>query len=159
MEAERRRRGAAEVARKKIRYGYGIEMHWPSRKDRSTMPIPRGTRQLVPLREFAVKLGTSHDAAKHWWREGYLVGRLAAGGGPRGRKRITVPIEVVDFYLRYHRLPTKMELYESGALTMEYLLEAQGPDGGLEELAHQGRREKKDGGASKGGTLRLVPSS
>ena len=76
---------------------------------------------------------------KHWWREGYLVGRLASGGGPRGRKRITVPVEVIDFYLRYHRLPNKRELFEAGLLTMEYLLETQGPDGGLGARAGEER--------------------
>ena len=117
---------------------------------------------MVPLREVAVKFGTSLETVKHWWREGYLVARLTAGGGPRGRKRVTVPVEVVDFYLRYHRLPTKLELFEAGVLSLAYLLEARGPDGGLGDEVLAGRAAQsgtQDVGASKSGTLRLVPSS
>ena len=95
------------------------------------MAIPRGTRQLLGLREVARRVGRSHETVRHWWKRGRLVGRLTGGSI---RKRVTVPIEVVEFYLRHLRLPTRMDLYETGALTRPYLLDLRGPDGGLSEL-------------------------
>ncbi len=35
---------------------------------------------------------------------------------------MVVPVEVVDFYLRHIRLPSKLELFETGALSREFLL-------------------------------------
>jgi hypothetical protein len=95
------------------------------------MTIPRGTRQFIGLSEAAHRLGLTRESVKHWWKEGHLIGRVT--GGDR-RPRVVVPIEVVEFYLRYFRLPTKLDLYELEALTHEYLLELAGPDGGLREV-------------------------
>ena len=102
------------------------------------MAIPRGTRQLLGLREVARRVGRSHETVRYWWKRGRLVGRLTGGSV---RKRVTVPIEVVEFYLRHHRLPTRMELYETGVLTRPYLLELRGPDGGLSELVEPVSKE------------------
>ena len=99
------------------------------------MPIPQGTRQFVGLREVAERLGLTHATVKHWWKEGRIIGRVTEGAT---RSRVVVPIEVVNFYLRYFRLPSKRDLFELGALTREYLLELGGPDGGLSELGSGG---------------------
>ncbi len=82
------------------------------------------------LRGVAAKLAVSHGTVRRWWLEGRLVGRMSGDPQPR----VVVPVEVVDFYLRYIRLPTKLELFEAGTLTREFLLELGGPDGGLFEL-------------------------
>jgi hypothetical protein len=100
----------------------------------TNMAIPEGTRQFVGLREVAERLGLTHEAVKHWWKEGRLIGRVTEGAT---RPRVVVPIEVLNFYLRYFRLPSKRELFELGALTREYLLELGGPDGGLRELGQE----------------------
>ena len=65
------------------------------------MPIPEGTRQFVGLREIAERLGLTHATVKHWWKEGRLIGRVTEGAT---RPRVVVPIEVLNFYLRYFRL-------------------------------------------------------
>lgn len=98
------------------------------------MPIPQGTRQLMELRDVAKRLGTTYETVRHWWKRGRLLGRHTEG---RMRKRVTVPIEVVDFYLRYFRLPTRLDLYQAGVLSRTFLLELSGPDGGLGELEAQ----------------------
>ncbi len=103
------------------------------------MSIPRGTQRFAGLREVAERMGLTHATVKHWWKEGRLIGRVTEGAT---RPRVVVPVEVVDFYLRYFRLPTKLDLFEVGALTREYLLELGGPDGGLSEL---GRGAGRDG--------------
>jgi hypothetical protein len=95
------------------------------------MPIPDGTRQFVGLREVAERVGLTHDTVKHWWKEGQLIGRVTEGAT---RPRVVVPIEVLNFYLRYFRLPSKRDLFELGALSRAYLLELRGPDGGLLEV-------------------------
>ena len=95
------------------------------------MPIPRGTQQLVELKEVARRLGTPYETVRYWWKQGRLLGRHTQDR----RKRVMVPIEVVEFFLRFHRLPTKLELFEVEALSRTYLLELSGPDGGLTELA------------------------
>ena len=92
--------------------------------------IPRGTRQALGLREVAARLGVARATVKRWWKEGRFVGRISADP----QARVVVPVEVVDFYLRYFRLPTKAELFDVGALSREFLLELVGPDGGLCEL-------------------------
>jgi hypothetical protein len=84
------------------------------------------------LRDVAARLGVARVTAKRWWLEGRLIGRSSVG---KTQSRIVIPVEVVDFYLRYFRLPTKLELFETGVLTREFLLELSGPDGGLRELA------------------------
>lgn len=94
------------------------------------MPIPQGTRQALGLREVAARLGVAQVTAKRWWLEGRLIGRTSAGP----QARVVVPAEVADFYLRYFRLPTKLDLFELGALSREFLVELCGPDGGLSEL-------------------------
>ena len=122
------------------------------------MPIPRGTRQLVALREVAERLGTTLDTTKHWWRSGHLVGRLTEG---RVRRRVTIPIEVVEFYLRYHRLPSKLDLYQADVLSREYLLELSGPDGGLAEHREPNKAAAmgaRAGAASESGRLLLLRS-
>lgn len=91
------------------------------------------------LREVAKRLGVARVTTKRWWLEGRLLGRPAQG---TDRPRVIIPVEVVDFYLRYFRLPTKLELFEAGALNREFLLELTGPDGGLSEL-----REASEGAA------------
>ena len=95
------------------------------------MPIPQGTRQLLELRDVAKRLGASYETVRHWWKKGRLLGRSTEG---RTRRRVCVPIEVVEFYLRYFRLPTRLELFETGELSEAFLLELSGPDGGLSEL-------------------------
>ena len=104
------------------------------------MAIPRGTHRFVGLREVAERLGVTHPTVRHWWAEGRLIGRLSAG---ETRSRVVVPVEVVEFYLRFCRLPTKLDLLELDALTHEFLLELGGPDGGLceVELPSQARPE------------------
>ena len=97
------------------------------------MPIPRGTRQAMGLREMATRLGVAQVTAKRWWLEGRLVGRTSEGP----QARVVVPAEVADFYLRYFRLPTKLDLLECGALSREFLLELSGPDGGLTEREYE----------------------
>jgi len=113
------------------------------------MPIPQGTRQLLELREVALRLGTTYETVRHWWKKGRLLGRLTEG---RTRRRVTVPIEVVEYYLRYFRLPTRLELYETGELSEAFLKDLNGPDGGLAELgsAIELRRKAK---------LEVVPSA
>jgi hypothetical protein len=113
------------------------------------MPIPQGTEQLVELGEVAKRLGTTREAVKHWWKRDRLLGRVTQG---RGRRRIMVPIEVVQYYLRYFRLPTRLDLYKTGTLSRRFLLELEGPDGGLSEL------EQQDGAASESGALLTRPS-
>ena len=94
------------------------------------MPNQDGTRQLVTIREAAERLGTTPKTVKHWWWSNRLLGRATQ----ESRRRVLVPIEVVEFYLRHHRLPTKLDLYQADVLGREYLLELGGPDGGLAEL-------------------------
>lgn len=98
--------------------------------------IPRGTRQTLGLRAVAARIGVAHATVKRWWKEGRFVGRVSGDPQPR----VVVPVEVVDFYLRHIRLPSKLELFETGALSREFLLEFGGPDGGLCEL----RQDVKD---------------
>jgi len=57
--------------------------------------------------------------------------------GP-GRGRVMVPVEAVEFCLRYHSLPTKRELYDAGVLNRGYLADLIGPDGGLAEASESG---------------------
>ncbi len=95
------------------------------------MPIPRGTRQFVGLSEIAERTGLTYGVVRYWWREGRLIGRMTEGAA---RPRVAIPVEVLEFYLHYARLPTKLELYEADALTREFLLELNGPDGGFSEL-------------------------
>lgn len=97
--------------------------------------IPRGTRQALGLREVATRLGFSQATAKRWWLNGLLIGRNS--GGPQAR--VLIPVEVVEFYLRYFRLPTKLELFECGALSWEFLADLNGPDGGLREVPRDSR--------------------
>ena len=92
------------------------------------MPIPLGTRQALSLRELATRFGIALSTIKRWWQQGRLVGRVTDGPG---RSRVAVPVEVAEFYLRYFRLPTKMDLLAMGVLSKEFLLELEGPDGGL----------------------------
>ena len=94
------------------------------------MPIERGTRQLVTINEVARRLGRTPKTVKHWWWKNRLIGQLSG----ETRSRVIVPVEVVEFYLRHHRLPNKLELYRATALSREYLLGLSGPDGGLREL-------------------------
>lgn len=94
--------------------------------------IPRGTRQALGLREVAAKLGVARATVKRWWKEGRFVGRTSEDP----QARVVVPVEVVEFYLRYFRLPTKLELFEAGVLSREFLAELGGPDGGLCELGN-----------------------
>ena len=94
-------------------------------------PVTRGTRQALGLRAAAQQLGVSYSTAKRWWRSGLLVGGKRQG---MQRARVIIPIEVVEFHALHLRLPTKRELFESGALTREFLLELHGPDGGLSSL-------------------------
>ena len=99
----------------------------------STQPcgsIPPGTRQVLNLSDVAVRLGISRVTAKRWWYEGRLIGCVAMR---TTRSRVLVPIEVVEFYLRYLELPTKLDLFEARVLSKEFLLELTGPDGGLSE--------------------------
>lgn len=91
------------------------------------MPIPRGTRQVLGLRDVAERLSVARATTKRWWLDGRLIGRTC-------KSRVMIPVEVVEFYLRYFRLPTKRELFEAKALSREFLLELSGPDGGLLEL-------------------------
>jgi hypothetical protein len=122
------------------------------------MPIPRGTRQLVELGEVAKRLGTSRETVRFWWKTGRLLGRHTQG---RSRKRVTVPIEVVEFYLRYFRLPTRLDLYEAGALSRSFLLELRGPDGGLCDVIEEqdaAAAAAATGAASESGRLLLLPS-
>jgi len=100
--------------------------------------IPRGTRQALGLREVAGRIGVARATVKRWWKEGRFVGRTSDDPQPR----VVVPVEVVDFYLRHFRLPTKLELFEAGALSCEFLLELGGPDGGLCELGTNAPREQ-----------------
>ena len=106
------------------------------------MPIPRGTRQAMGLRDVAERLSVARATAKRWWLDGRLVGRTSSG-------RVVIPVEVVDFYLRYFRLPTKRELFDAEVLSREFLLELNGPDGGLSELADD---ESSSGVMSDSGT-------
>ena len=110
--------------------------------------IERGTRQLVTINEVARRLGRTPKTVRHWWWKNRLIGQLSQG---ESRKRVVVPVEVVEFYLRHHRLPTKLELVEAGELSPAYLLELSGPDGGLREFvaAH----------VSEGGELSLAAAS
>ena len=118
------------------------------------MTIPQGTRKLVELREVAERLGTTYETVRHWWKKGRLLGRLTEG---KTRKRVTVPIEVVEFYLRYFRLPTRLDLYEAGGLSEAFLRELTGPDGGLCEVGVGAASSAKGGDGA--GRLRLVPLS
>ena len=119
------------------------------------MPIPRGTRQLVTLREVAERLGTTPKTVKHWWWRNRLLGRTTHG---ESRRRVVVPIEVVEFYLRFHRLPTKLELHEAGVLSREYLRSLSGPDGGLSEQLDEGPVALA-ASASESGRLSFAPVS
>ena len=92
------------------------------------MPIPLGTRQALGLRAVAERFGIPHSTIKRWWQQGRLVGRVTDGPG---LGRVVVPVEVADFFLRYFRLPTKLDLLAMGVLSKEFLLELDGPDGGL----------------------------
>jgi hypothetical protein len=95
---------------------------------------------------------------KHWWKRGRLLGRVTEG---RVRKRVAVPIEVVEFYLRYFRLPTRRDLYETGALSRSFLMELRGPDGGLCDLEQDdgaATGAAGAGAASESGRLLLLPS-
>ena len=92
--------------------------------------IPPGTRQFINLTDAAEWFAVARVTAKRWWHEGRLLGCIATRGT---RSRVLVPIEVVDFYLRYRQLPTKRDLFEAGVLTREFLLDLTGPDGGLTE--------------------------
>jgi hypothetical protein len=56
---------------------------------------------------------------------------------------VLVPIEVVEFYLRYFRLPTKRDLFDAGVFSREFLLELMGPDGGLSEDSDPTQRATK----------------
>ena len=59
------------------------------------MPIPRGTRQLVTLREVAERLGTTLKTVKHWWwRNRLLLSGPLVPRRPRGglRPRETAPL-------------------------------------------------------------------
>lgn len=95
------------------------------------MPIPQGTRQAVGLRDIAERVGIKLSTARSWWKTGLLVGKMSEGDA---RARVVIPVEVLDYYLRYFRLPTKLELFRCGALSRDFLLELGGPDGGLSEL-------------------------
>ena len=95
------------------------------------MSIPRGTKQAVGLREVADRFGVTFETVKSWWKRGHLLGRATEGSA---RTRVVIPIEVVEFYLRYFRLPNKLDLYRCGALSRGFLSELSGPDGGLSEL-------------------------
>ena len=95
------------------------------------MALERGTRQALGLREVAKRLGVSRVTAKRWWSKGRLIGRAVVRVT---RRRVVIPIEVVDFYLQHFRLPTKLELFETQALSREFLLGLDGPDGGLGAL-------------------------
>jgi len=98
------------------------------------MSIPRGTKRAVGLREVAERFGVTFETVKCWWKRGHLLGRASEG---HARTRVVVPVEVVDFYLRYFRLPTKLDLFQCGALSRDFLLELSGPDGGLHELSEE----------------------
>src|SRR5690606_29182783 len=102
------------------------------------MPIPRGTRQALGLREVAKRLGVARVTVKRWWLDGRLVGRQSEG---TMRPRVVVPVEVVEFYLRYFRLPSRLDLHNVGALSRDFLLELGGPDGGLSERGQDVRAE------------------
>lgn len=91
----------------------------------------RGTRQALNLGDVAARVGVARVTAKRWWLQGRLIGRLASCGA---RQRVVVPVEVVDYYLRYFELPTKRDLFVAGVLDRDFLLELSGPDGGLSEL-------------------------
>jgi len=101
----------------------------------NTRTTPLGTRQALNLQDVAVRLGVARVTAKRWWLQGRLVGRSVVRGS---RRRVVVPIEVVDFYLVHLQLPTKRDLYVAGMLGREFLATLSGPDGGLDEARDVG---------------------